>query len=130
MVAGKPTIVDAVIISPPDALTSVRCRFRAAETGGYAHVAMQKMPGTTYSYTATLPSLVQGSNPLRYSIIATDALNKETRSQEFVTPVRATSVVPGWQVETAQGTIKVWLEDPPSPLVGFSGITVEDTVKP
>jgi len=130
VVAGKPTIIDAVIISAPGALKSVRCRFRAAETGGYAHVAMQKMPGTTYSYTATLPSLAQGSNPLRYSIIATDAQNKETRSQEFVTTVRTTSVVPGWQVETAHGTIKVWLEDPPNPLVGFSDVTVEDSAKP
>ncbi len=130
VVAGKPTVIDAVIISSPGALRSVRCRFRAAETGGYASVAMQKMPGSTYTYTATLPPLSQGSNPLRYSVIATDALHKETRSREFVTPDRATSVVPGWQLETSQGKIKVWLEDPPNPLVGFSDTLVEDTGKP
>jgi hypothetical protein len=130
VVTGKPTIISAVIISPPGALQSVRCRFRSAETGGYAHVVMKKATETHYTYTATLPPLAQDSGSLRYSIIATDALNKETRSQEFVTQVRATSVVPGWQVETSQGNIKVWLEDPPNPLVGFSDIIVEDTVRP
>ena len=127
VVAGKCTVIKTVIISAPEGLRAVCCRFRTAETGGFARVPMTKEQGTNYTYTATLPPLSPGAESLRYMLIATDASGKETLSREFSIPVRGTSVVPGWQREQSQGAIKVWLEDPGKPLEGFSEVTVVKT---
>lgn len=130
VVTGKRTVMYAVIISSPGALQTVRCRFRSAEGGEFAFVPMEKISGTLYSYTATLPALSESTRALRYSIVAIDTANKETSSREFITPVRATSVVPGWQVEPSHDKIKVRLEKPGKPLEGFFDATVEESGKP
>lgn len=130
VVAGKPTVISAVIVSAPEGLRSVCCRFRAAGTGGFARVPMTREEGTGYTYTATLPPISPGAESLRYMLVATDASGKETLSREFSIPIRGTSVVPGWQREQSRGTIKVWLEDPGKPLEGFSEVTVVKTAPP
>ncbi|HEX9079901.1 MAG TPA: hypothetical protein VF795_09950 [Desulfuromonadaceae bacterium] len=130
VVAGKSTVISAVIVSAPEGLRSVCCRFRAAGTGGFARVPMTREEGTGYTYTATLPPISPGVESLRYMLVATDAGGKETLSREFSIPVRATSVVPGWQQEPPRGKIKVWLEDPAKPLDGFSEVTAVKTGPP
>lgn len=130
VVAGKCTVIKTVIISAPEGLRAVYCRFRTAETGGFARVPMTKEQGTNYTYTATLPPLSREVDSLRYMLVAADTKGRETLSREFVTPVRATSVVPGWQQEPSREKIKVWLENPGKPLEGFSDATVVGTGTP
>jgi len=128
VVAGKRTVITAVIISPPEGFQSVQCRFRATETAGFARVPMTRVEGTQYTYTATLPALSPGTGSLRYMLVASGTMNKdkETFSREFSIPVRATSVVPGWQREPSSEKIKVRPETPDKPLEGFSDAIAAD----
>lgn len=126
VITGKRTTIQAVISSAEN-IQSVFCRFRAAENGAYAVVPMVQEPDTLFTYAATLPSLATVSRSLRYSIIAVDSLGNETRSQEFIIAVKATKVLPGWQLEKSSDMIKIKLENREKPLNGFSdsGIVVE-----
>lgn len=126
VITGKRTIIQAVI-SSLDSIQSVYCRFSAAENAPAALVAMQQVPGTHFTYTAVLPSLAPASSSLHYSIIASDSLGKQARSQEFVIAVKPSGVRPGWQIDSSQDTIKIRLENREKPLEGFSdsGIVVE-----
>lgn len=126
VVAGKRTVITAVIISPPEGLQSVYCRFRTTETAGFARVPMTRVEGTQYTYAATLPALSPGTGSLRYMLVAGDTMNKETSSREFSIPVKATSVIPGWQREQSSEKIKVRLESPDKPLEGFSDAIAAD----
>lgn len=98
VVAGKRTIIYAVISSRADT-EEINCSIRGAEGTAPTLVKMVKVDGTQFTYTATLPALSPDSSYLRYTIVAVDSLGRETRSQEFVSPVAASPVVPGWQVE-------------------------------
>ncbi|MDA8429659.1 MAG: hypothetical protein M0T70_10430 [Geobacteraceae bacterium] len=124
VITGKRTTIQAVVSSAEN-IQAVYCRFRAAENGAYARVPMVQVPGTHFTYSATLPGLAAASRSLRYSIIAVDALGHETSSQEYVIAVKPSDVLPGWQLENSPGPIKIRLDDPAKPLEGFSdpGIT-------
>jgi len=125
VVPGKLTVLKAIISR--DAVQYVRCRFRSLERGGYASVAMTKAPGSQFTYVATLPPLEPGvAALLRYRIVAMDASGTLTYSEEFVIPVKSTSVMPGWQQDPSGKPVGVTLEDPRQPLEGFSDVVVEN----
>jgi len=124
VVSGKLTVVKAII--GREAVHSVRCRFRSLDKGGYASVEMDKAPGSQFTYVATLPALEPGAAALHYRFIVVDASGVRTYSQEFTVPVKATSVVPGWQQNSAREPVRVSLENPLLPLEGFSDVVVED----
>lgn len=98
VVAGKRTVIHAVINSKSD-VQEVTCNLIAPEGGVQTLVKMAKVPGTRFTYMATLPALPAGNAALRYTISVVDSLGKETRSQEYVTPVTSSPVVPSWQDE-------------------------------
>ena len=114
VVAGRRTVIQAVINSEVDVQT-VSCKIRVVEGGAQAVVKMIKVSGTRFTYEATLPGLTPEIPTLRYVIIAVDPSGKETISQEFVTPVTASSVVPGWQIENTGGAIQLELKDTKKP---------------
>lgn len=118
VIPGKRTVIKAIFSR--DAVQSVRCRFRSLERGGYASIAMTKLPGSQFTYVATLPALESGvAALLRYRFLVVDASGAKTYSQEFVTPVKSTSVMPGWQQDPSGTPVRVTLEDPRQPLEGF-----------
>lgn len=121
---GKRTVVKAIISR--EAVQSVRCRFRSLDKGGYASVAMAKAPGSQFTYVATLPALEPEAAALRYRFVVVDASGNQAYSQEFVTPVKSTSVMPGWQQDPAKEPVRAALEDPRQPLEGFSGVVMEN----
>jgi hypothetical protein len=123
VVPGKRTVIKAVISR--EAVQSVRCRFRSLDRGGYASVAMAKALGSQFTYAATLPALEPGAAALRYRFIVVDALGNQTYSQEFVIPVKPTSVMPGWQQDPAKEPVRAALENPLLPLEGFSDVVME-----
>lgn len=100
VVAEKRTIISAVINSKAD-ISEVTCLLPAAEGGKDTLIKMEKVDGTLYTYTATLPGLPQKSSSLRYTIMFTDSKGGETRSREFVTPVNQSPLVPSWQIENS-----------------------------
>ncbi|QEM67108.1 hypothetical protein FO488_02315 [Geobacter sp. FeAm09] len=124
VVPGKRTIVKAVVSL--DGVQAVRCRFRAGEKGGDALVSMTRAPGSQFTYGATLPPLESGAMALRYRFIVVDATGHEIHSREFVTPVKITPVVPGWQQDPAGEPVRAVLENPRQPLEGFSGVVMEN----
>jgi hypothetical protein len=127
VVPGKRTVIKAIISR--EAVQSVRCRFRSLDKGGYASVAMAKAPGSQFTYVATLPALEPGAASLRYRFIVVDASGIQTYSQEFVIPVKPTSVLPGWQQDSAKEPVRAALENPLQPLEGFSDVVMEDAVR-
>ncbi|KAB0671216.1 hypothetical protein F6V30_01090 [Oryzomonas sagensis] len=124
VVPGKRTTVKAVVSL--DAVQSVRCRFRAGDKGGDAWVPMAKVPGSQFTYGASLPALESGATALRYRVVVVDAAGNEIHSKEFVTPVKATPVVPGWQQDSSREPIRAVLGNPRQPLEGFSGVVIEN----
>lgn len=124
VVHGKCTVIKAVISL--EAVQSVRCRFRSLDKGGYASVAMAKTPGSQFTYVATLPALEPGTVALRYRFIVVEASGNQTYSQEFVIPVKLTSILPGWQQDPAKEPVRASLDDPRQPLEGFSGVVLEN----
>jgi hypothetical protein len=98
VVTGKRTVIYAVINSKID-IKEVNCSFHMAEDVVQPLIKMVKVNGTLFTYTAVLPGLTPESPSLRYTIVAVDTLGKETCSQEFVTPVTSSLVVPSWQLE-------------------------------
>jgi len=124
VIPGKRTVIKAIFSR--DAVQSVRCRFRSLERGGYASIAMTRVPGSQFTYVATLPALESGvAALLRYRFLVVDASGAKTYSQEFVTSVKSTSVMPGWQQDPSGGPVRVTLENPRQPLEGFSDVVPE-----
>lgn len=119
VVTGKRTVVQA-IISSANTIQSAYCRFRAGKDGAYARVPMATAPGTYFTYTATLPALEAASSSLNYIIVAVDAAGNEIQSQEYVVAVKATTVVPGWQIDQSTDTLKVTFENKEKPIAGFA----------
>jgi hypothetical protein len=119
VIAGKRTRIQAVI-SSTDSIQAVYCRFRATEDGDYALVPMLPVDGTHFTYAADVPGLAAASRSLRYSVLAVDSSGHEARSQEFVIAVKPSAVLPGWQLESSPGTLKIMLENKEKPLEGFS----------
>lgn len=103
LVAGKQTVILAVISSAAD-LKAAYCKILREEQGEDAVVPMIKVDGTQYTYRAILPALAPNSRSLRYRLVAVDLLGREAQSREFVTAVKSTSVIPGWQLEDAPQT--------------------------
>ena len=124
VITGKRTTVQAVI-SSADSIQSVLCRFRSTENGTSALVPMVLVPGTRFTYAATLPGLAATSRTLRYSIITVDSAGIDSRSQEFTTAAKSSGVLPDWQQDISSEKIKIRLENKEAPLEGFSdpGIT-------
>lgn len=97
VVANKSTVINAVIYTREVDPREVNCTVRVTETGPPSVVKMVKVDGTRFTYTANLPGLAPDVSSLRYTIVVTDSLGKESSSPEFVTPVKVTPVVPSWQ---------------------------------
>lgn len=114
VVAGKPTVIHAVINSKGE-IQEVNCTL-ATEGGAHSRVKMEKVNGTRFTYTATLPAVPPETHSLRYTIDAVDSLGRESRSKEFVSPVTSSPIVPSWQLESAEKGIAVKQEDAKKPL--------------
>lgn len=114
VVVGKPTVIHTVINSKTD-IQEVNCTFPKPEGGGQTTVKMTKVAGTKFTYTATLPALPAESSALRYSIVVVDSLSKETRSNEYVSPVSVSPVVPSWQNETTGEALAPDPKEPKKP---------------
>lgn len=106
IVADRRTVIHAVIGSDVE-IQEVNCTFRAVAGEAWTPVKMVKVDGSQFTYTAILPGLSTKTYSLRYTIDVVDSLGKVTRSQEFVTPVKQSPFVPGWQIEAADKTIPV-----------------------
>lgn len=106
VVAGKRTVLHAVINSKTD-IREVNCAVNRPEGGAPSQVKMTKVSGTRFTYTATLPALSPETPSLRYTIVAVDSLGNELRSQEYVTPLTSSPVVPGWQLENTAEAVPV-----------------------
>ena len=130
LVAGKRTVIQAVV-SGSTVPKEVFCRFRAGDKGLPARVTMQPVPGTSFTFTTTIPALAATATDLRYSVVARDASGGESSSQEFVIPLKATSVIPGWQLESAADPVRIIRESADKPFEGFSdpGLSEEKTQK-
>lgn len=98
VVAGKRTVIQAVVSSESET-RNVFCRFRTKDGDVLQQVTMDKAPGSRFTYVAILPGLPAHSTSLRYSITAVDATGRELSSQEYLTPVTTSPIVPGWQIE-------------------------------
>lgn len=127
VVPGKRTVIKVIVSR--EAVQSVMCRFRSLGKGGYAYVAMAKAPGSRFIYVATLPALEPGAAALSYRFNVVDASGIQTFSQEFVIPVKPTSVMPGWQQDPAKEPVRAALENPQQPLEGFSDVVMEDAAR-
>lgn len=99
VVTGKRTVIHAVVNSKSD-IQEVSCSLITTEGGAQTLVKMVKVDGTRFTYMAALPELSPGSPSLRYTIVAVVTPGKETRSQEYVSPVVSSPVVPSWQLES------------------------------
>jgi hypothetical protein len=97
VVAGKSTLIHAVIYRDAEELKSVTCRIRTTNKGEPTTVTMQKTNDSRFTYTATLPGLSPEMSSLSYAIVVVDSAGKESVSQEFVTPVKSSPLVPSWQ---------------------------------
>jgi hypothetical protein len=97
VVIGKSTVIKAVIYREASDLQSVSCKIREAETGALTVVRMTKMDGLRFTYSATLPEVAAAASSLRYTIAAIDTSDTTSVSQEFMTPVASSPLVPGWQ---------------------------------
>lgn len=106
IVADKRTVIHAVIGSDVE-IREVNCTFRTIEGEAWTPVKMAKVDGTQFTYTAVLPGLSTKTYSLRYTIDVVDSQGKVTHSQEFVTPVKSSPFVPGWQLEAADKVIPV-----------------------
>lgn len=98
VVPEKMTTIHAVINSRKE-IQEVYCTLPAAGGVAQTQVKMEKMVGTQFTYSTRLPGVPSDKTDLRYTIVFVDALGTVTRSQEFVTPVTSSPVVPGWQLE-------------------------------
>lgn len=97
VVADKSTVIHAVIYTKAVDPREVNCKVRVTEAGPPSLVKMVKVDGTRFTYAANLPGVAPAVSSLRYTIVVTDSLDKESSSPEFVTPVKVTPVVPSWQ---------------------------------
>ena len=120
VVAGKHTVINAVINSKAD-IKEINCSLRMAGGEAQTPVKMVKVEGTRFTYRATLPAMAPESTSLGYTIVVIDSSGKETRSQEFVTPVASSPVVPAWQLESAGEAVSVEQNDANKPLKELSG---------
>lgn len=100
VVADKRTVISAVINSKSD-IQEVNCTLPASEGGKGTEIKMEKVEGTRFTYTATLPGVPPKTSSLRYTISFVDTQGKDTRSREFVTPVSASPLIPSWQLENS-----------------------------
>ena len=97
VVTGKSTVIKAVIYREATDLQTVSCKIHEAETGAQTEVQMTKMDGLRFTYSATLPEVTAAAASLRYTIAAIDTSNTTSISQEFMSPVASSPLVPGWQ---------------------------------
>lgn len=100
VVAGKSTIIQAVISSKTD-IREVNCALSIADGVAPTLIKMEKVNGTRFTYSATLPGLPAEAPSLRYTIAAVNSQGVVVQSQEFVTPSSASPVVPSWQLENS-----------------------------
>lgn len=99
VVPGRRTVIHAVISSRNE-IKEVNCTVRSDEGGESAPLKMEIMNGSRFTYRAPLPGLKAEALSLRYTITVIDTEGKATRSQEFVSPMSSSPVVPSWQMES------------------------------
>ncbi len=97
VVAGKSTVIHAVIFRNEADLQTVTCKINAAENKAPSLIKMTKVNGTRFTYTAILPGVAPNASSLRYTIVVEDSSGKGTISQEFVSPVTSSPLAPNWQ---------------------------------
>ncbi len=97
VVTGKSTVIKAVIYREADDLRAVNCMLRLPESAAPTVVKMAKVDGSRFTYSAILPEVPVGASSIRYTIVAVDSSDTQAVSQEFLTPVRFSPLVPGWQ---------------------------------
>lgn len=100
IVAGKPTVIHVVINSKSE-IQKLSCALRG-EGDSQAQIIMEKVKGTQFTYTATLPAVTAQDTALRYMIVSVDAQGKMSRSKEYSIPVTDSPVVPSWQVDSQE----------------------------
>ncbi|MDD2897696.1 MAG: hypothetical protein PHI31_03170 [Desulfuromonadaceae bacterium] len=98
VVPGKGTIIHAVISNRTD-IQQIYCLVPATDGKTQIQVKMEKEAGTQFTYSTVIPGYSADKSQLRYTIVVVDVLGTVTRSQEYVTPVTVSPVVPGWQLE-------------------------------
>jgi hypothetical protein len=99
VVADKAITIHAVVNSKSD-IQEIFCSIPTTDGVAFNHVAMGKMTGTRFTYTATLPGVPLELKQLLYTIVVVDTQGTVARSQEFATPVTSSQVVPSWQQPT------------------------------
>lgn len=97
IIPAKRTIINAVISSSSE-IKEVNCILRTFE-GGSQTLKMEKVTGSFFTYSATLPGVPTTGNPLRYSIVAVDNFGNVSNSNEYSTPVESYPLTPSWQIE-------------------------------
>lgn len=98
VVPGKRTTVNVVINSKTE-IQEVTFTLHSANGAAQTQGKMEKVSGTQFTYSASLPGLPAVSASLRYSFGVVDSVGKVSNSQVFMTPVSSSSVVPSWQFE-------------------------------
>lgn len=104
MVPGK-RITIQVAISDPAGVRIARCYFKASGEEDYVFVPMEKVDGTLTLYKFVLPAPSPGSKGIHYRLLVVNKDGKISKTDEFMTPVRA-GITPGWQ-EKAQSTASI-----------------------
>lgn len=130
MVTGKRITLKALIIDPAGVKVA-RCYFRVTDDGDYLSVPMQRVEDSQYMYSATIPALGRDAQSIRYRFLAVNLLGQTTKTNEFVTAVSDTTVLPGWQKRQGQEKITILLEtDQGSQTLKAFSDTIETEVVP
>jgi hypothetical protein len=97
VIPAKRTVINAVISSNNE-VKEVNCIFRTFEDS-FQTLKMEKVSGSFFTYSATLPVAPAVGYSLRYSIIAVDNFGNVFNSNEYSTPVESYPITPSWQIE-------------------------------
>lgn len=128
VVASKQTVINAVVSSNAE-VKDVSCILNTKEAGSQT-LKMEKVEGTLFTYSATLPGLPAAGHSLKYSIIAVDNFGNISRSKEYSTPVASYPVTPSWQIEDTAQTKQSPQNEDKKPLKATVPIVTQKTIKP
>lgn len=119
LVPGKRTTIQAVI-SSNSPVSNVYCYFKSTGSSSGAAVSMNKVAGTRFTYTTTIPALNTESAGLSYKIYAVDSNGVTSQSKEYTIQASSTAVSPGWQTDNFTDSLQIQKDNPNAPLEGFS----------
>ncbi len=97
-VPGRSVSIRA-IISGIQQVKTVYCTVRPTDSDTGVVVQMSREAGTKYTYTGVLPEAAPASRIMRYRITAIDTNDMKVHSEEFTIPVKASLIVPEWQLQ-------------------------------